>query len=162
MLNFWPFSHLTFKCDLDLQPTWTNISNGTSTPWGEHLCQIILKSMHKCRSAWFIKINDLILFAGDGPHKPLAFNQILVHLFLFLLFELNLRNKILFKPNAEVMAQISLICRSSTIQDKSGKCLTEEKESLSRWTEYCSEMSIYESCGDNAVLDCSQPPEEDL
>ena len=28
---------------------------------------------------------------------------------------------------------------SSTIQDKSGKCLTEEKEILSRWTEYCSE-----------------------
>ena len=48
------------------------------------------------------------------------------------------------------------------IQDKSGKCLTEEKEILSRWTEYCSELYNYESCGDNAVLDCSQPPEEDL
>ena len=52
--------------------------------------------------------------------------------------------------------------RSSTIQDKSGKCLTEEKEILSRWTEYCSELYNYEICGDNAVLDCSQPPEEDL
>ena len=51
---------------------------------------------------------------------------------------------------------------SSTIQDKSGKCLTEEKEILSRWTEYCSELYNYESCGDNALLDCSQPPEEDL
>ena len=50
----------------------------------------------------------------------------------------------------------------STIQDKSGKYLTEEKEILSRWTEYCSELYNYESCGDNAVLDCSQPPEEDL
>ena len=29
--------------------------------------------------------------------------------------------------------------RSSTIQDKSGKCLTEEKEILSRWIEYCSQ-----------------------
>ena len=48
--------------------------------------------------------------------------------------------------------------RSSTIQDKSGKCLTEEKEILSRWTEYCSELYNYESCGDNTVLDCSQPP----
>ena len=47
--------------------------------------------------------------------------------------------------------------RSSTIQDKSGKCLTEEKEILSRWTEYCSELYNYESCGDNTVLDCSQP-----
>ena len=52
--------------------------------------------------------------------------------------------------------------RSSTIQDKSGKCLTEEKEILSRWTECCSELYNYESCGDNAVLDCSQPPKEDL
>ena len=52
--------------------------------------------------------------------------------------------------------------RSSTIQDKSGKCLTEEKEILSRWTEYFSELYNYESCGDNTELDCSQPPDEDL
>ena len=47
-------------------------------------------------------------------------------------------------------------------RDKSGKVLTEEKEILSRWTEYCSELYDYESCGDNAELDCSQPPEEGL
>ena len=52
--------------------------------------------------------------------------------------------------------------RSSTIQDESGKCLTKEKEILSRWTEYCSELHNYEKCGDNTVLDCSQSPEEDL
>ena len=52
--------------------------------------------------------------------------------------------------------------RSSTIQDKSGKCLIQQKEIHSRWTEYCSELYNYESCGDNAVLDCSQPPKEDL
>ena len=53
--------------------------------------------------------------------------------------------------------------RSSTIQDKTGKCLTEEKEILNRWTEFCSELYNYESCGDNTVLDCSQHPlEEDL
>ena len=33
---------------------------------------------------------------------------------------------------------------------------------LGGWTECCSELYNYESCGDNAVLDCSQPPEEDL
>ena len=44
----------------------------------------------------------------------------------------------------------------------SGKCLTEEKDILSRWTEYCSALYNFESCGDNAVLDRSQPPEEDL
>ena len=52
--------------------------------------------------------------------------------------------------------------RSSTIQGRSSKCLIEEQEILSRWIEYCSELSNHESCGDDAVLDCSQPPEEDL
>ena len=37
--------------------------------------------------------------------------------------------------------------------------LTEEQEILSRWTEYCSILYTNESCGDNAILDCSQPPE---
>ena len=50
---------------------------------------------------------------------------------------------------------------SSTIQDKSGKCLTEEQEILSRWIEYRSELYNHESCGDNAVLDSYQPPKED-
>ena len=50
--------------------------------------------------------------------------------------------------------------RSITVQDKSGKCLTEEQEILSRWTEYCSELYNYKSYGDNTVLDCSQHPEE--
>ena len=31
-----------------------------------------------------------------------------------------------------------------------------------RWVEYCSELYKYENYSDNAVLDCSQPPEEDL
>ena len=44
------FYHLTFKCDLDLQLTWSNISNGTSTPQGKQLCHIILKLIKKCRS----------------------------------------------------------------------------------------------------------------
>ena len=52
--------------------------------------------------------------------------------------------------------------RSSTIRDKSWKCLTVEQEILSRWTEYYPELYNHESYGDNAVLDCSQPPEEDL
>ena len=44
--------------------------------------------------------------------------------------------------------------RPSTIQDKSGKCLTEEQEILSRWTNR-SELYNYEIYGDNTVLDCS-------
>ena len=38
----------------------------------------------------------------------------------------------------------------------------EEQEILSRLTEYCLELYSYESCGDNAVLDCSEPLQEDL
>ena len=52
--------------------------------------------------------------------------------------------------------------RSSAIQDKSGKCLTEEGGILSRWTGCCSELYNYESCGDNAVLDCGRHPERGL
>ena len=37
--------------------TSANVSNGTSTPQGEHLCKIILKSMHKCRSYGQDKLN---------------------------------------------------------------------------------------------------------
>ena len=51
--------------------------------------------------------------------------------------------------------------RSSTIQDRSRKRVTEEQEILSRWTEYCPDLYYHGSCGDKAVLDCSQPPEED-
>ena len=46
----WPFYHLTFKCDLDFQHTWINVSNGTFTLHGQQLCQIILKSMLKYTS----------------------------------------------------------------------------------------------------------------
>ena len=55
-LNLLPFYHLTFKCDLDIPPTWAKISNGTATPWGEQLCQIIL-NMHKCRRYGPDKLN---------------------------------------------------------------------------------------------------------
>ena len=30
--------------------------------------------------------------------------------------------------------------KATTIQDNSGKCLTEEREILNRWTEYCPEL----------------------
>ena len=36
----------------------------------------------------------------------------------------------------------------------------EKQVILSRWTEYCSKLYNYESCGDNAVLDCSKFPED--
>ena len=58
-LNLWPFYfyYLTIKCDLDLHPTSTDVSNGNSIPPGEHLCKIILKFMHKCRSYGPEKLN---------------------------------------------------------------------------------------------------------
>ena len=50
--------------------------------------------------------------------------------------------------------------KSTTIQDKSGKCLTEENEILSMWTEYCSDLYKYETDGDPIVLDCPKIPDE--
>ena len=52
--------------------------------------------------------------------------------------------------------------RSSTIQDRPGKCLIEVQEILSRLLEYCLELYNRERCDENAVLDFSQPQEEDL
>ena len=51
--------------------------------------------------------------------------------------------------------------KPTTIQDKSGKCLTEENEILNRWTEYCSDLYNYETDGDPIVLDCPQIPDEE-
>ena len=60
-----------------------HVSNGTFTPQGEQLCQIILKSMHKCRSYGPYKLNlwlfynltwkkfqkELLLFKGNNCVK---------------------------------------------------------------------------------------------
>ena len=43
--------------------------------------------------------------------------------------------------------------RTTTIQDKAGKCLTEEQDILKRWTEYCSELYTHTTTGDPKVLD---------
>ena len=76
--NLWLFYHLTVKCDLDLQSTLPNVSNGTSTSQGEHLCQIILKSMHKCRSYSPDKLNlwpfYYLTFKSDHDLQPTQTN----------------------------------------------------------------------------------------
>ena len=59
-LNIWPFWPLFDPCDLDLQHTWKNISNGTSPPQGQQLCKIILKFMNKCTSYAPDKLNTWI------------------------------------------------------------------------------------------------------
>ena len=51
--------------------------------------------------------------------------------------------------------------KATTVQDRSGKCLTEEREILKRWTEYCFELSNHKANGDPSVLNCSQTDTED-
>ena len=46
--------------------------------------------------------------------------------------------------------------KATTVQDRSGKCLTEERQILNRWTEYCSELYSYKANGDPSVLNCTQ------
>ena len=48
-----------------------------------------------------------------------------------------------------------------TVQDRSGKCLTEEREILNRWTEYCSELYNHKTNRDPSVLNCPQTDTED-
>ena len=51
--------------------------------------------------------------------------------------------------------------KDTTVQDRSGKCLAEEREILNRWTEYCSELYNHKANGDSSVLDCPQIDTED-
>ena len=51
--------------------------------------------------------------------------------------------------------------KASTIQDRSGKCLTKEREILNRWTEYCTELYNHKTDGDPSVLDCPQTDTKD-
>ena len=50
--------------------------------------------------------------------------------------------------------------RTATIQDKAGKCLTEEQDIVKRWTEYCSELYTH-TTGDPMVLDVPPPIKND-
>ena len=51
--------------------------------------------------------------------------------------------------------------RATTVQDRLGKCLTEEQEILNRWTEYCSELYNHKASGAPSVLNCLQTHIED-
>ena len=51
--------------------------------------------------------------------------------------------------------------KATTVQDHSGKCLTEERQILNQWTEYCSELYNYKANGNPSVLNCTQTDTED-
>ena len=51
--------------------------------------------------------------------------------------------------------------KATTVQDRSGKCLTEEREILNRWTEYCSELYNQKAYGDLSVKSCPKAHTED-
>ena len=51
--------------------------------------------------------------------------------------------------------------KATTVQDRLGKCLTEEREILNRWTEFCTELYNHKPNGDQSVLDCPQTDTED-
>ena len=46
--------------------------------------------------------------------------------------------------------------KATTVQNRSGKCLTEERQILNRWKEYCYELYNYKANGDPSVLSCAQ------
>ena len=51
--------------------------------------------------------------------------------------------------------------KATTVQDRSGKCHTEERQILNRWTECCSELYNLKANGDPSVLNCTQTDTED-
>ena len=50
---------------------------------------------------------------------------------------------------------------ATTVHDRSGKCLIEERQILNRWTKYCSELYNHKASGDPSVLNCPQTDTED-
>ena len=44
--------------------------------------------------------------------------------------------------------------KTTTVQDRSGKCLTEERQILNRWTIYCCELYNHKANGDASGLNC--------
>ena len=51
--------------------------------------------------------------------------------------------------------------KPATVQDRPGKCPTEERQILNRWTEYCSDLYNYKANGVPSVLNCPQTDTED-
>ena len=51
--------------------------------------------------------------------------------------------------------------QGTTVQDRSGKCLTEERQILNRWTEYCSQLYNHKANGNPSVLNCPHTDTED-
>ena len=51
--------------------------------------------------------------------------------------------------------------KATSVQGRSGKCLTEERQILNRWTEDCSELYNYKANGDPSVLNCPLTNTED-
>ena len=51
--------------------------------------------------------------------------------------------------------------KATTVQDHSGKCLTEERQILNRWTKYCFKLYNYKASGDPSVVNCPQTDTED-
>ena len=51
--------------------------------------------------------------------------------------------------------------KATTVQDRSGKYLTEERQIMNQWTEYCSKLYNYKANGDPSILNCPQTDTED-
>ena len=51
--------------------------------------------------------------------------------------------------------------KATTVQVRSEKCLTEERQLLNRWTEFCSKPYNHKASGDPSVLNCPQTDTED-
>ena len=60
-----------------------------------------------------------------------------------------------------VFVHVCMSRKATTVQDRSKKCLTEERQILNRWTEYCSELYNHMANGDPSVLNCTQTDTED-
>ena len=104
-LNFWPFYHLAFKYDFDLQPTWINVSNDTALLKENNCVQLISNVEVMAQTS---SVYDHFIIWSSSVTLTFNLSEQIFKMALLLLKE-NIYTKLFWNPciNVEGMAQIN-------------------------------------------------------
>ena len=89
---------------------------------------------------------------------PLQFASLYDGQEVFVLFDYNSKGAFQLVKDLTTVKQ----GKATNVQNRSGKCLTGERQILNRWAEYCYELYNYKANGDLSVLDCPHIDTEDV
>ena len=126
------------------------VTETASETLGKH-CQKKIKTRGHCRNSWSVRQKGRTEKERLWTRIGDQYSEI----------EENLR-KNNSKRTYQLVKDLTTVKqgKATTVQDRSGKCLTEEREILNRWTEYCTELYNHKANGDPSVLGCPQTDTE--